>query len=293
VLGHIPPEEERWRRFHDYYINCTRSVDSQIDRMLQELDALGLTDNTVICYTSDHGEAAGAHGLHGKGPFAYEETAHLPFYMVHPDVGGAQDCRALTGHIDVVPTLLSIAGVTPEKMGEIAGRSLPGKDMSQVLTNPGAADIHAIREATLFTYSGLGANDSTLWQVVSEARAAGSKPAVAILKKGYKPDMKKRGSLRSTFDGRYKFTRYFAPGERNRPTNLTELYKHNDVELFDLKTDPDEMTNLAADKAANGELIASMSDKLERIIKAEIGVDDGREMPNIPLIEWTIDRVDL
>lgn len=293
VLGHIPPEEERWRRFNDYYVNCIRSVDSQVDRILQELDALGLTDNTVICFTSDHGEMAGAHGLHGKGPFAYEETTHLPFYIVHPDVKGGQDCRALTGHIDVVPTLLSIAGVSPEKSSEVAGRALPGKDLTQVLTNPGAAEVHALREAILFTYSGLGANDSTLWGVVAEARAAGKNPVVAILKKGFKPNMKKRGSLRSTFDGRYKFTRYFAPGERNRPTNLADLYKHNDVELFDLEDDPTEMKNLAADKSANGELIASMSDKLERMIKAEIGVDDGREMPNLPRIEWTIDRIDL
>ncbi|MGY8638683.1 sulfatase-like hydrolase/transferase [Bradyrhizobium sp. 14AA] len=293
VLGHIPPEEERWRRFHDYYVNCVRSVDLQVDRVLQELDALGLTDNTVICFTSDHGEMAGAHGLHGKGPFAYEETTHLPFYMVHPDVRGGQECRALTGHIDVVPTLLSIAGIPASKSGEIAGRTLPGKDMTSLLTNPGAADVHASREAALFTYSGLGANDSTLWQVVADARVAGKKPAVELLKHGFKPDLKKRGSLRSMFDGRYKFTRYFAPGERNRPASLDELYKHNDVELFDLNNDPDEMKNLAVDRAGNASLIAAMSDKLERTIKAEIGVDDGREMPKLPLIDWSIERVDL
>jgi arylsulfatase A-like enzyme len=213
--------------------------------------------------------------------------------MVHPDVRGGQDCRALTGHIDVVPTLLSIAGVPPEKSGEVAGRTLPGKDMTKALSNPGAAEVHALREAILFTYSGLGANDSTLWQTVAEARTAGKKPAMALIKSGFKPDMKKRGSLRSTYDGRYKFTRYFAPGERNRPANLVDLYKHNDVELFDLQSDPGEMKNLATDQAANGELISMMSGKLERMIKMEIGVDDGREMPNIPLIEWTIDRIDL
>lgn len=293
VLGHIPPEEERWRRFHDYYINCIRSVDLQVDRILQELDALNLTGDTVICLTSDHGEMAGAHGLHGKGPFAYEETTHLPFYMVHPDIAGGQSCRALTSHIDVVPTLLSIAGVPPEKSGEIAGRTLPGKDITKALSNPGAAGVNDLREAILFTYSGLGANDVGLWRVVSEAKAAGKKPAVAILKQGFKPDMRKRGSLRSTFDGRYKFTRYFSPLERNRPGNLDELYKRNDVELFDLQSDPHEMKNLAVDRAANAQLISTMSNKLERVIKAEIGTDDGREMPNIPLIKWTIDRVDL
>jgi len=293
VLGHIPPEEERWRRFSDFYLNSTRSVDAQIDRIFGELDALNLADNTIICFTSDHGEMGGAHGLHGKGPFAYEESTHLPFYVVHPDVKGGQDCRALTSHIDVVPTLLSFAGVSAERSAEFAGRPLPGKDMTKLLTNPGAADVRTLREAILFTYSGLATNDSDLWRVVSEARAAGKNPMLAMAKQGFKPNMKKRGSLRSAFDGRHKFTRYFAPGERNRPTNLADLYKFNDVELFDLQNDPREMKNLAADKAVNGELIASASDRLERMIKAEIGVDDGREMPNIPRIEWTINRVDL
>jgi hypothetical protein len=45
-------------------------------------------------FTSDHGEMGGAHGLHGKGPFAYEETIHLPFYVVHPDVMGGQETSA-------------------------------------------------------------------------------------------------------------------------------------------------------------------------------------------------------
>src|SRR3569623_1281165 len=73
VLGHIPLEAERWQRFNDYYINCTREVDHQVNLVLQELDALGLAENTVVIFTSDHGEAAGAHGLRGKGPFAYQE----------------------------------------------------------------------------------------------------------------------------------------------------------------------------------------------------------------------------
>ena len=293
VLGHIPPEEERWRRFNDFYINSTRSVDAQIARLLRELDALKLADNTIIVFTSDHGEMAGGHGLHGKGPFAYEETTHLPLYMVHPDVKGGQDCRALTGHIDMVPTLLAMAGVGSGKSGELAGRTLPGKDLSPLLTNPGSADVHAARDGVLFTYSGLAANDSDLWREVDDAKAAGKNPALAMIKKGFKPNMKKRGSLRSTFDGRCKFTRYFAPGERNRPTTIDELYKWNDVELFDLKTDPDEMINLATDRTANRDLIVEMNNKLEAMIKGEIGKDDGREMPNIPLIKWTIDRVDL
>ena len=102
VLGHIPPEEERWRRFNDFYLNSTRSVDGQLDRILRELDALELTDRTIFVFTSDHGEMAGSHGLRGKGPFAYEESIHLPFNIIRPDVKGGQGCRSLTGHIDLV-----------------------------------------------------------------------------------------------------------------------------------------------------------------------------------------------
>ncbi len=291
VLGRIPPEEARWRHFDNFYINSIRSVDMQVDSILKELDSLGLADRTIVIFTSDHGEMAGAHGLRGKGPFAYEENLHLPFYLVHPDVKGGQDWRALSGHIDVVPTLLAMAGVDATKRAEFAGRDLAGKDLTPLLTNPGGADVHAAREAVLYTYSCLATNDSGVFQIAADAKAAGKKPALAVLKQRYVPDLKKRGAVRTAFDGRYKFSRYFSPLDHNRPTTIEQLYAANDVELFDLNTDQQEMTNLAADKDANRDLIMAMNAKLDALIKAEIGVDDGRQLPNIPLVTWTIDRV--
>ncbi|MGE0698650.1 MAG: sulfatase-like hydrolase/transferase [Hyphomicrobiaceae bacterium] len=292
-LGHIPLEPERWRRFNDYYINCTRAVDNQLSFMLRELEALGLTDNTIIVFTSDHGEAAGSHGMHGKGPFAYKETMHLPLHIVHPDVSGGKSCKALTGHIDFVPTLMSMAGASAAQIGELAGRSLPGKDFSQVFTNPGAASVNEVRQSVLFTYSGLGTNDSNVLRIAAEAKLLGKKPIMQLIREGYKPDMKKRGSVRTVFDGRYKFSRYFSPLDRNSPQTIEQLYQWNDVELFDHADDSEEVKNLAADRKANDKLIMAMNAKLEAVIKDEIGKDDGREMPNIPLVDWTIDRVDL
>ena len=293
VLGHIPAEEDRWRRFNNYYINCIRNVDEQLDGLMKELAALGLADGTAVAFTSDHGEMGGAHGLHGKGPFVYEESTHLPFMLSHPDVRGGQDSRALTAHIDLVPTLLAMAGVSATDAAAFAGRQLPGKDITRLLSNPGGAGVNDLHEAVLFTYSGLATNDSDLWAKVSEAQARGQNPKLALLRERFVPDMRKRGSLRMAYDGRYKFTRYFSPRERNKPDSLDALYRLNDVELYDLANDPAEMTNLAADRAANAALVQAMSDKLERSIAAEFGRDDGREMPDIPLIEWTIDRVDL
>jgi arylsulfatase len=293
VLGHIPLEEARWRRFNDFYINSIRSVDIQLQNILAELDALGLAERTIIVFTADHGEMAGAHCLRGKGPFAYEESIHIPFVVVHPDVKGGQTCRALTSHLDVTPTLLALAGVPATRRSESAGRDLPGKDLAPVLAKAAAADVHAARESVLFTYSALLCNDDGLIKVCGEAIAEGRNAQATLKASGYKPDLKKRGSLRTVFDGRYKFSRYFAPVDRNRPATIDDLYKANDVELFDLQTDPEETSNLAADRDKHKDLIEAMSAKLETAIKAEIGVDDGREMPELPKVTWYIDSADL
>ena len=293
TLGNIPLEAERWNRFTDFYLNSLLSVDSQLAKILDELEALGLSQNTIVVYTSDHGEMGGAHGLRGKGPFAYEEAIHLPLLVTHPDIKGGYDSHALTSHIDLVPSILSMCGINKGRATELAGRDLPGMDISPALHRLGTKDVHAVRKSILFTYSGIATNDSELTRIVADARAAGQEPKAAVRAAGYKPNMKKRGSVRTVFDGRYKFSRYFAPVERNQPRSVDELYSHNDVELFDLKNDPDEMLNLGSNADKHGELIKVMSDKLESIIKNEIGVDDGREMPPLEGVDWSIDRIDL
>lgn len=293
VLGHIPLEEARWRRFNDFYINSIRTMDLQLTNILRELDTLGLAEKTIIVFTADHGEMAGAHGLHGKGPFAYEENIHIPLIIRHPDVKGGQACRSLSSHIDLVPTLLSMAGASPTEQSEFAGRDLPGKNLMPALGAPATAKTDAVRDGVLYTYSALLTNDAGLIEVAGEAIAARKDAKEVIKARGFKPDLKKRGSVRTVFDGRYKFSRYFSPIERNKPKNLDELFQVNDVELFDLQTDPQETKNLAVDREQHATLIAAMSDKLESLIKAEIGKDDGREMPELEKVTWTIDRADL
>ncbi len=294
LLGHIPAETWRWQRFEDFYVNSLRSVDLKLARLLGELDLLGLSEKTIIIYTADHGEMSGEHGLRNKGPFAYERNVHVPFYVVHPDVRGGRSSKALTAHIDVAPTILDFGGVKPGQLGELAGRELPGKSIAPALGHPETAGAHEIRESILFTYSGLVLNDGAVLESVAKVMAAGENPKdPAVIKKhGIQPDLKKRGTMRMVYDGRYKFSRYFSPLERNLPSNLDELYANNDVELFDLQADPKEMTNLAPKKGSNDKLATEMSGKLQAAIKAEIGVDDGREMPDFKGISWTIDTVD-
>ena len=65
----------------------------------------------------------------------------------------------------------------------------------------------------------------------------------------------KRGFLSFVFDGRYKFTRHYAPSAFNTPRTLEEIFANNDVQLFDLQSDPDEMHNLALEPQKNRETI--------------------------------------
>lgn len=292
-LGHIPLKDENWHRFTNFYLNSIRAADANLNTILSELDALGLTENTVIVFTADHGEAGGHHGLRGKGPFAYKETLHVPFYIVHPDVKGGATCKSLTSHIDIAPTILSMAGASAASITDAAGRELPGKNMMPALTNPRMSAIHTVRDNALFTYSSISTNDSEIIRIIAEAKAKGENPKLAVLKARYLPDLKKRGSLRTVFDGRYKFTRYFAPTQRNSPKTLGELYASNDVELFDLVADPGEMINLAMNQTGNAALLEKMNAMLETAIAAEIGKDDGREMPNFPGLDWSMDEFDL
>jgi arylsulfatase len=178
-------------------------------------------------------------------------------------------------------------------MGEAAGRELPGRDFSSALAAPGRAGVHAVRESVLFTFSGLAQTDSNLMRVIAEGASQGKDTKTAIKESGFKPDLKKRGSLRMVYDGRYKYTRYFSPLERNRPTTIDEIHRWNDSELFDLTTDPGEMKNLAATKGANETLLLAMNAKLNAAIEREIGKDDGREMPEVAGINWAAERIEL
>jgi len=64
----------------------------------------------MIVYTSDHGHMMGAHGLHGKGPYMYEEVTNVPFIVRTPDRQG-RTSDALVSHLDVLPTVLDALGI--------------------------------------------------------------------------------------------------------------------------------------------------------------------------------------
>jgi len=109
-----------------------------------------------------------------------------------------------------------------------------------------------------------------------------------LKKSGIKPDLSKRGAMRTVVDGRYKFTRYFSPMQHNLPQTLDALFKYNDVELYDLKNDPHEMHNLALAVQKNKALILDLNTRLNNLISQEIGEDVGQELPRISGVNWAV-----
>ena len=101
-------DEEKSRRDMALYYGMVSFMDEQIGRILDALDEQGLTENTLIVFTTDHGHFLGQHGLWHKGAFHYEDVLHLPFIARWPGhiAPGAQ-CDALQSLVDLAPTFLA------------------------------------------------------------------------------------------------------------------------------------------------------------------------------------------
>ena len=88
--------------------------------------------------------------------------------------------------------------------------------------------------------------------------------------------MDKRGFLWFVFDGRYKFARFYASTAFNTPRTLEELFAANDVQLFDVQSDPAEVHNLALNREQNRETLLRMNALLNDLVGKDVGVTDGR-----------------
>lgn len=270
-------EPWRWRKRHNFYLNALRDVDRHIMTVLDELEDRGLASSTIVVLTSDHGDLDGAHQMTGKGATAYREQNNVPLIVSHPAYPGGKRCRAVTSHLDLAPTLVSLTNASPQRKAAIL-QSLPGKDISQMLASPEQAALDAVRDGQLFCFNMFASLDGDF---LDKARKLLGQPdsAAKIKEAGLGPDLRKRGAIRAVFDGRYQFTRYFSPKQHNMPASMEALFALNDVELFDLQEDPDEMHNLARDPGKHASLLMAMNAKLNRLISAEVGEDAGQMLP--------------
>lgn len=243
LAGYLPPEDrEQWRRQLDYYVRLHQLADESLGTVLSALERSGAWDDTVIVFTSDHGDMCGSHGLRSKGPFVYDEIMRVPCY-VKPAAGGAgadrvgQRSESLSSHVDLARTICGFAGVAPDD-------GFQGVDLGPLLADPETS----VRDHVLFAHATAH---------TSNIRAT-------------------RWSIRGVFDGRHKYARYYGVGGGLPNDDFTGVptpmlygpdaaFEDQEHEWYDHADDPHEMVNLAMDNARRGEL----RDRFEALLALE------------------------
>jgi len=132
-------EAETIRELIARYWGLVTQVDMSVGAILKTLDDLGLTDNTIVVYTSDHGDMMGAHNMVGK-TVMYEEAVRIPWLMRIPQMRRtAHPINNSVSHIDMVPTVL-------ELMGSEADENFPGQSLIPLLKGGKVAEDHVFIE---------------------------------------------------------------------------------------------------------------------------------------------------
>ena len=139
-----PEAEGTWLAFLDLYMKLQNEVDMHIGRVLSALASRpAIAANTVVVFTSDHGEYGASHGLRGKGAGAYEEAIRVPLLVKDPrgklTDAISQPRTQLSSSVDVAPMLLTIAGGSDDwrerrRYSHLADRP----DLAQILADPDA-----------------------------------------------------------------------------------------------------------------------------------------------------------
>ncbi len=115
-------DEDTWRRYIATYCLLVEKTDWYIELVLDQIKASGLEDDTIVVFTTDHGDMMGAHGLIGKSTF-YDESIKTMMLVKHPEQikAGQVDSDTFVGTIDLMPTLIDLAGV--DVPADLDGRS--------------------------------------------------------------------------------------------------------------------------------------------------------------------------
>ena len=122
--------ENEWKRFISTYQLLIENTDRLIGQLLASVKQKGIDNNTIIVFTTDHGEMAGSHKLIAKTTF-YEESSKIPIIIKYPKIINPKTVnkKSLVGTIDIMPTLLDLAGINiPE--------NLDGKSFKDEIINP-------------------------------------------------------------------------------------------------------------------------------------------------------------
>jgi arylsulfatase A-like enzyme len=223
------------------YYGMVQAIDDGLGEILDALERLGLRDNTIVVFCSDHGDFMGEHGMQCKGGVFYDCLTRVPLVVAWPGQtpAGVRD-PSLVNLVDIVPTLLRLQGLA-------APRSMHGQPLPTVTAAPP-------RPATFAEY-GAGGPPFTWADLEQQPRPWG------------------RRTLLDTLRWRE------AEGRRKMVATASWKYVHDPLgdldELYDLVNDPWELTNVAADPAH----AAVIADLRGRLADWMIATEDSRPVP--------------
>ncbi|MEM7029385.1 MAG: sulfatase [Chloroflexota bacterium] len=130
------------------YYAMTANLDWNVGRLLDAIDQLGLNDNTIVVFTSDHGEMFGAQGRRAKNIF-YEEAVRVPFLIRWSGhTASGESCDALLNTPDIMPTLLSLLELRIP--AGVEGSDLSHRVLGQPGPEPETALLHGMGACAIF-----------------------------------------------------------------------------------------------------------------------------------------------
>jgi arylsulfatase A-like enzyme len=238
--------DDDYRRLYHYLLAL---VDESVARILAALDEHGFTDDTIVVFTSDHGDLLGAHGgLQQKWHNAYDEAIHVPLIVAGPgiDPTGAP-IDGPTSHVDLVPTLLGLIGSDPDDLvDEVAAQHtethpLPGRNLSDVLY--GRAEPTTVDEPVYFMTEDEISRGARQENAFTHEPFAAVEPPACV------------ESVIAVLDGvLWKLNRYYDADGR----------AGEEWELHDLTGDPEERVNRYGQTDAPSDELADLLDRARR-----------------------------
>ncbi|MHA1673684.1 MAG: sulfatase family protein [Promethearchaeota archaeon] len=130
--------EEELKKFIAYTYGTVSLVDHYIGEILAALERLGLAENTIVVYTSDHGDLMGEHGMLFKGPTFGNGVLQVPMIWKVPGITSPGRTEALMSSIDYPKTLMHLLGLGNQK----DVRRMQGYDLTPVLENPANGEVY-------------------------------------------------------------------------------------------------------------------------------------------------------
>lgn len=151
--------DSMWNDYKRAYYAQASSVDADLGRLMKALEEQGLADNTIVAFSSDHGEMFGAHGRRAKLIF-YEEALRIPFLIRWPKhIRPGQSADTCFASPDIMPTVLSMMGLPVPKTVE--GTDLSGIPLGTSRSEPDAAYMQGMGTTA-------GWQDGTEWRGVRD-----------------------------------------------------------------------------------------------------------------------------